>query len=123
MVEAPDDVAAVVALGDSISDGVGSELDRNARWPDFLAENLAPHNVAVLNAAIAAVSFCARAWGKRGCPFHARRAAPAKCAVLGLADRHNDIAWPGQPFAPADPLPKIEELIGIPATGTACSHA
>jgi lysophospholipase L1-like esterase len=31
---------AVVVLGDSISDGVGSTLDANRRWPDRLAERL-----------------------------------------------------------------------------------
>lgn len=32
---------AVVTLGDSITDGAGSLLDTNQRWPDFLAERLA----------------------------------------------------------------------------------
>jgi len=31
---------AVVVLGDSISDGIGSTLDANHRWPDLLAEKL-----------------------------------------------------------------------------------
>lgn len=39
-VEAPD-AFAVVALGDSITDGYGSTLDANRRWPDVLAERLA----------------------------------------------------------------------------------
>ena len=33
--------AAVVALGDSITDGDGSTLDANGRWPDYLAQRLA----------------------------------------------------------------------------------
>ncbi|WP_027146034.1 SGNH/GDSL hydrolase family protein [Mesorhizobium sp. WSM3626] len=53
LVEAPASAKAVVAFGDSITDGASSGLDQNARWPDFLAENLAPDNVAVLNAGIA----------------------------------------------------------------------
>jgi lysophospholipase L1-like esterase len=32
---------AVVVLGDSISDGVGSSVDANRRWPDILASRLA----------------------------------------------------------------------------------
>ncbi len=32
---------AIVVLGDSISDGVGSTSDANRRWPDHLAERLA----------------------------------------------------------------------------------
>jgi lysophospholipase L1-like esterase len=33
---------AVVVLGDSISDGVGSTVDANRRWPDLLADRLNP---------------------------------------------------------------------------------
>lgn len=47
---------AVVALGDSITDGVRSTPDANMRWPDRLAERLRARkgsgNVAVLNAGI-----------------------------------------------------------------------
>jgi hypothetical protein len=32
---------ALVALGDSITDGYGSTLDANERWPDYLAQRLA----------------------------------------------------------------------------------
>src|SRR5690606_40186950 len=31
----------IVALGDSITDGVGATTDGNDRWPDLLAERLA----------------------------------------------------------------------------------
>ena len=49
--------AAVVALGDSITDGTGSTLDANSRWPDLLARRLAAQGgggvtTAVLNAGI-----------------------------------------------------------------------
>lgn len=37
---APDARGAVVAFGDSITDGVGSRADTNHRWPDFLAARL-----------------------------------------------------------------------------------
>lgn len=55
-VAAAEGAGAVVVVGDSISDGVGSTLDRNARWPDALADRLQgrpPAPVAVLNAGIA----------------------------------------------------------------------
>ena len=47
-------VGAVVALGDSITDGTASSLDENRRWPDRLAQRLAADHlsVAVLNAGI-----------------------------------------------------------------------
>jgi lysophospholipase L1-like esterase len=45
--------AAIVILGDSITDGRGSDTDGNNRWTDNLArrllQNYATHNVAVLN--------------------------------------------------------------------------
>lgn len=48
---------AIVIVGDSITDGVGSTENRNARWPDALAERLqadpALANIAVVNSGIA----------------------------------------------------------------------
>ncbi|HEX6895760.1 MAG TPA: SGNH/GDSL hydrolase family protein [Bryobacteraceae bacterium] len=55
-VTAPDQVRALVAFGDSITDGTRSTANTNSRWPDFLAKRLLakPGNVrGVLNAAIA----------------------------------------------------------------------
>jgi len=39
-VQSPRAAKVVVVLGDSISDGVGSTLDANRRWPDLLAQRL-----------------------------------------------------------------------------------
>lgn len=56
-VAAGPDAAAFVALGDSITDGVGSSENANARWPDRLAERLQADpgrsHIAVINAGIA----------------------------------------------------------------------
>ncbi|MFE3824139.1 GDSL-type esterase/lipase family protein [Streptomyces sp. NPDC059092] len=43
---------AVVAFGDSITDGVGSRTDTNGRWPDILADRLRDRHVGVLNEGI-----------------------------------------------------------------------
>ena len=53
-VVAPAGTGAVVALGDSITDGTASTIDTNNRWPDHLARRLAAAGVemAVLNAGI-----------------------------------------------------------------------
>ena len=53
-VMAPAGAAAVVAFGDSITDGARSTVDTNNRWPDHLARRLAAAGrpVAVLNAGI-----------------------------------------------------------------------
>jgi lysophospholipase L1-like esterase len=51
-----DRTAAIVTVGDSITDGTGSTLDANARWPDVLGRRLASvkggMRTAVLNAGI-----------------------------------------------------------------------
>ena len=46
--------AAVVTLGDSITDGYGSTIDENRRWPDVLAERLSQAGIplAVVDAGI-----------------------------------------------------------------------
>jgi lysophospholipase L1-like esterase len=54
-VTAPQNTGAIVAFGDSITDGARSTSDMNARWPDQLARRLAARkgpSFAVLNAGI-----------------------------------------------------------------------
>jgi lysophospholipase L1-like esterase len=53
-VVAPDAIGAVVAFGDSITDGSRSTPDTNNRWPDYLARRLLAQGVkiGVLNAGI-----------------------------------------------------------------------
>jgi lysophospholipase L1-like esterase len=54
-VAASADAGAVVAFGDSITDGARSTADMNSRWPDYLARRLAARKgkaVGVLNAGI-----------------------------------------------------------------------
>jgi lysophospholipase L1-like esterase len=49
-----DGAVAIVAFGDSITDGSRSTADTNRRWPNFLAQRLAAHRpgIAVLNSGI-----------------------------------------------------------------------
>jgi lysophospholipase L1-like esterase len=53
-VSSPDNAGAVVALGDSITDGRGSTPDADRRWPDRLAERLNKQGLSfgVVNAGI-----------------------------------------------------------------------
>lgn len=54
-VMAPEDAYAIVAFGDSITDGTGSTLNGDDRWPDVLARRLAGRKgarVAIVNAGI-----------------------------------------------------------------------
>ena len=52
-VTAPPQTVAVVAFGDSITDGTGSTRNANSRWPDLLARRLASQRVAIMNQSIA----------------------------------------------------------------------
>ncbi|MFF9119855.1 SGNH/GDSL hydrolase family protein [Streptomyces massasporeus] len=47
---------AVVALGDSITDGWHSTIDRNRRWPDYLARRLGTSGTAVKGVANAGIA-------------------------------------------------------------------
>jgi lysophospholipase L1-like esterase len=59
-VMAPMDAKAIVAIGDSITDGRGTKDNENTRWTDYLAArlqaNAATKNVAVLNQGIGATN-------------------------------------------------------------------
>ncbi|MFJ4291566.1 SGNH/GDSL hydrolase family protein [Cupriavidus sp. NPDC089707] len=111
-VDAAGQAGAVVALGDSITEGNGSTPDANRRWPDVLAQQLAGQSVAVLNAGISGgrllrdgmgVSAMARLQRDVLDQPHVR----AVIVAIGI----NDIGWPGSTFAPADAVPQAAELI------------
>jgi len=59
--------AAIVVLGDSITDGRGSTTDQNERWPDFLAKRLqaspATSKIGVLNMGIGGNNVLAQGLG------------------------------------------------------------
>lgn len=112
LVEAPDGAGAVVAFGDSITDGAASGLDTNSRWPDFLAEKLAGDNVAVLNAGISGAQLLNSRMGENALARFARDvlSVPNLRTVVVLIGI-NDIAWPGQAFAPNAPFLTKEELV------------
>jgi lysophospholipase L1-like esterase len=104
--------ALVVALGDSITDGNGVTQDANQRWPDRLAERLAPRNVAIVNAGISGARLLGDRMGVNAMARFDRDvlAKPGvKAAILLIGI--NDIAWPGTPFAPDDRLPSLGTLI------------
>jgi lysophospholipase L1-like esterase len=44
-VKASEQTHAIVTLGDSITDGFGSSLNANHRWPNFLADRLLAHHI------------------------------------------------------------------------------
>jgi lysophospholipase L1-like esterase len=124
LVDAPANDGAVVAIGDSITDGAGATLDADKRWPDFLAARLAPKQVAVLNAGISGARLLDDAMGVKASARFGRDvlAQPGVKAVILLIGI-NDISWPGTPFVREKSLPTFETLISGYLQLTAQAHA
>lgn len=110
-VEAAPAAQAVAILGDSITDGASASLGKDARWPDVLAERLAPQGVAVINAGISGGRLLADGMGENALARFERDvlAQPGVRTVVVLLGI-NDISWPGTAFAPRAPRPTLEEL-------------
>ncbi|HEX8403217.1 MAG TPA: SGNH/GDSL hydrolase family protein, partial [Duganella sp.] len=114
LVDAPHSKGALVALGDSITDGNGSTPNRDRRWPDFLAALLSADGIPVLNAGISG----ARLLGDR---MGANAAARFEHDVLGQPGVKtvvvllgiNDIGWPQSAFAPDEPPMRAERMITV----------
>ncbi len=102
-VASPRPAPVVVAIGDSITDGNGSSIGQDQRWPDHLSRRLAPHGVAVLNAGIAGNRLLRGGWGDSAISRLERDALahPGVRAVVVLLGT-NDIGFPGSPFAPGE---------------------
>lgn len=112
IVETPQAPVTVVALGDSITDGNGSTPGAHTRWPDALAERLAPRGVGVLNAGISGGRLLKDGMGRAaleraGRDVFAQPGVRAMVVLLGT----NDIGWPGGPFAPQEPAVRAEAVI------------
>ena len=100
---AADVKGAVVALGDSITDGASSRPDKNERWTDVLARRLltGQTKIAVLNAGIGGnrVLTSSPCWGQNALARLGRDVlAQAGIEAVILFEGTNDI---GQPDAPA----------------------
>ncbi|MDZ7867582.1 SGNH/GDSL hydrolase family protein [Acidovorax sp.] len=112
VVQTPAPAAAVVVLGDSITDGNGATPGANARWPDALAERLAGQGVGVLNAGISGGRLLKGGMGRAGLTRAAQDvfAQPGVRALIVLLGT-NDIGWPGGPFAPEERAVRADELV------------
>ncbi len=110
-VEADQTARAVAVIGDSITDGATASLDKDSRWPDFLAARLAPHGVAVVNAGISGARLLSDGMGVNALARLERDvlAQPGVRSVV-VALGINDISWPGTAFARETPRPALEEL-------------
>ena len=123
-VDAAAPAAAVVAFGDSITDGNGSTPDADRRWPDYLAARLSKDGVAVVNAGISG----ARLLGDR---MGANAAARFEQDVLAQPGAHtaivlmgiNDIGWPQSIFAPQEAPMTAARMIAAYRQLIAQAHA
>jgi lysophospholipase L1-like esterase len=103
-VERQQPAAALVALGDSITDGNGSTPSADRRWPDALADRLATRGVAVLNAGISGNRLLRDGMGQSGLARAARDVfSQSEVRTLVVLLGTNDIGWPGGPFASKEP--------------------
>lgn len=111
-VDGPQAQDVVAILGDSITDGNGATLDADARWPDYLAQLLAPRQVGVINAGISGARLLSDQMGVNALARFERDVLgqPGVKAVIVLLGI-NDIGWPHTALAPDTPLPAASELI------------
>lgn len=111
LIDAPANHGAVIAIGDSITDGNGATLDADNRWPDFLAKRLASKQIAVLNAGISGARLLDDAMGvKASARFDRDVAAQPGARAVVLLIGINDISWPGTPFVSGKSLPSLAAL-------------
>lgn len=91
---------AVVAIGDSITDGNGATIDADTRWPDFLSQRMVSQHIAILNAGISGARLLEDKMGVNALARLDRDvfAQPGVKAIILLIGI-NDIAWPGTAFA------------------------
>lgn len=124
MVEAAEGSHTVVALGDSITDGNGSTPDTDRRWPDFLAQRLAPHGLAVANAGISGARLLKDGMGQNALARFEQDvlSQPGVSDVIVLLGI-NDIGWPGSPFAPTERAVTLDELTAGYRQLVASAHA
>lgn len=117
MVEAEPDSGSLVCLGDSITDGFGSTIDGNARWPDRLAERLAKSGrlsrVGVLNQGIGGNRvLTSRARGANALARFDRDVLSfPNVRWISLLEGINDIGWPETMLAGRHETVAIESLI------------
>jgi lysophospholipase L1-like esterase len=106
---------AVVCFGDSITDGYGSSIDADRRWPDVLAERLvhAGRQVAVLNQGIGGNRLLHGRRGSKALDRFDRDVLSLNGVThLILLEGINDILWPNTVLAGPDEIVTAPEIIG-----------
>jgi lysophospholipase L1-like esterase len=114
LVDAPANPRAIVTFGDSITDGDGSSLDANHRWPDLLAERLQANGmpVAVLNEGISGARVLTDRMGVNALArFDEDVLTHPHADTVILMMGINDIGWPDSVLDPKAAAPSTEDII------------
>ena len=116
LVEAPAAARAIVAFGDSITDGDCSTVDANRRWPDVLAERLVKRGgppVAVLNQGISGAKVLEDRMGVNALArFDRDVLSKPYVDIVVVMIGINDIGWAGaRLLSPSDPPASARRII------------
>jgi lysophospholipase L1-like esterase len=111
-------IDAVVTFGDSITDGYGSTVDANHRWPDFLSQRLNANNgsngTAVLNQGISGNRLLHDIFGPdASARFDRDVLAQAGVTWVIVLEGINDIGIPGALGRPAEEVSSDEIIVGL----------
>jgi lysophospholipase L1-like esterase len=113
MVDAPADARAVITFGDSITDGDGSKVDQEHRWPDFLARRISQAGMpmSVVNEGISGARVLTDRMGDNALARfdHDVIAQPHASSVI-LMMGINDIGWPGMILDPSAKEPTAQDI-------------
>lgn len=109
-IESNHKASTLAVIGDSITDGATASLNKNTRWPDYLANRLKNKNVAVINAGISGARLLSDGMGDNALARLEQDVMQAGVKDAIVLIGINDISWPGTAFAPNEQSPKIETL-------------
>lgn len=107
---------AIVAFGDSITDGYASTVDANRRWPDNLSQRLnsgqSRHATAILNEAISGNRVLSDGAGVSALARYDRDVLSQQGVKwVIMLEGINDIGWPGTALDPSAPQATAEGII------------
>jgi lysophospholipase L1-like esterase len=115
LVDAAPNARAIVTFGDSITDGDGSTVDANHRWPDRLADRLvkAGDNVAIVNEGISGARVLRDRMGDNALArFDRDVLSQPRADTVVLMMGINDIGWPDTLLVPkGEPAPSAQDVI------------
>lgn len=115
-VDAARDSRVIACFGDSITDGYGSRVDGDSRWPDILAERLRTHpamsDVAVVNLGIGGNRLLNNRRGVKALErFDRDVLSLPRVSHLVLLEGINDIGWPNTVLAGRNEAVSVQQII------------